>query len=420
MSSAALEMLKNGSMAKEPEPMAETEEVDIDKLKTHAQINKVVADYSLTVPDNWGEMTVPQKKQYLNETYGDEGDDEDPQKPDPMDTLTVEEVDSNVVAAPEEQADEAAVEEAQDEPTAGASLKNLMAEAEAAGAVEEINEILAEADAIINDEPAPAEKPKAKKSGKAKAADIDAAATAPEEVTDFSNIVTAIENMGREASLKAVEELSEQSGYAMFKQGGLFARIKSQGWYDPFDSFEEWVAQVHGMAKRKAQYSIAIYENLVNSEIPFEKVKGLKWSKLKEIAPIMTKETADEWIEKAQTMNVSNLIEEVKAHKKAMAAAITGEQADGAELVKKVITRSFKLYEDQAEVVETAIDRAKHDTGADENNQALEAICLSYLAGDKKITVGKQTLADAIKEAGFEKAIELVAEMFPEHDITIG
>lgn len=409
MSNAALELLKNG-MAQEPEPM-ESEEIDIDKLKTHSQINKVVEDYGLEVPDNWGALSVADKKKYLNETYGDESEDADePEEETPVDDQGDEQDpdEGEEVQSPEIKEPEVEIPEPTEEPKAGDSLKAMMEQVETTP--ESVEE--------------PVEPPKAtKEKGKAKKDKpaLDDAATAPSEVEDFTNVVQAIENMDRDTSLKAVDELSEQSGYAMFKLGGLFARIKSQGWFDPFDSFEEWVQSVHGMAKRKAQYSISIYESLVNSEIPFEKCKGVKWSKLKEIAPVMDKDTADLWIEKAKNLSVTNLIEEVKAHKKAAMAAISGEQADGSEIVKKVITRSFKLYEDQAEVVETAISKAKAETGADENNQALEVICLDYLSSTGKgVTVNKKDLASAIKEVGFEKAIEMVAAMFPEHDITIG
>ena len=124
MSNAALELLKNG-MAKEPEPMAEAEEVDIDKLKTHSQINKVVEDYGLETPDNWGAMTVDQKKKYLNETYGD---DEDGDTPD-----TGDEDSADPVASPEtpvEDQPEVEIPEPEEEPKAGDALKNMMAEVE--------------------------------------------------------------------------------------------------------------------------------------------------------------------------------------------------------------------------------------------------------------------------------------------------
>jgi len=404
MSSAALEMLKNGA-SKEPE-MAEAEDVDIDKLKTHSQIDKVVADYELEVPDNWKSMTVGDKKKYLNETYGD-------------DTEESEEGEGSSDQAEEGEASEVeqteGPDEAEEQPSAGAGLAKMMADAEEAqaeGTAANIEEVAVEEVPV---------EPKSKKGGKKTKADQVETVTADtgEEVEDFSNVVSVIENMDREASLKAIEQLSEQSGYAMFKMGGLFARIKSQGWFDPYESFEEWAGAVHGVAKRKAQYSISIYENLVNSEIPFEKCKGIKWSKLKEIAPVMTKDTADVWIEKAKEMNVSNLIEAVKAHKKSLLDANSGDpNAEG--LAKKVITRSFKLYEDQAEVVQTAIDKAKADTGAEENNQALERICLDFLSSTGGGGSSKPDLPKALKEMGFEKAIEMVAELFPDQDITIG
>lgn len=425
MSSAALEMLKNGK-AKEPEPMADTtEEVDIDALKTHAQIDKVVKDYELETPDNWKALTVGQKKAYLNENYGDGDGDEEEQTGDAADPDTGDPEAGGADLHPDEaQAEEIPESTEDDGPAPGAALAKMMADAEASQAAAEADEAALETVNVKDEEPVVLEtqpkKSNKKATAKEKAAEVAAPGNA-DEVEDFSNVVQTIENMDREASLKAIEQLSEQSGYAMFKMGGLFARIKSQGWFDPFETFEEWAGEVHGVAKRKAQYSISIYENLVNSEIPFEKCKGIKWSKLKEIAPVMTKETADVWIEKAKEMNVSNLIEAVKAHKKSLLASAGGD-ADATDVTKKVITRSFKLYEDQAEVVQTAIDKAKADMGADENNQALERICLDFLSstGQGGVTVNKKDLSSAIKEVGFEKAIELVASLFPEHDITIG
>ena len=58
-----------------------------------------------------------------------------------------------------------------------------------------------------------------------------------------------------------------------------------------------------GSQGRKARYLISIYDNLVTKMIPWEKVSHLGWTKLKDLAPVLTPENVDEWVAKAEKLH---------------------------------------------------------------------------------------------------------------------
>src|SRR5674476_411675 len=105
------------------------------------------------------------------------------------------------------------------------------------------------------------------------------------------------------------------------------------------------------MQARKAYYLIAIYTDLVTKQIAWEKVKHLGWTKLKELAPILTPENTDEWVAKAEKLTVMELIAALKAG--TSPSDITGKTSDD------VTTLKFKLKPDQLEIVQAAVAKAK-------------------------------------------------------------
>jgi hypothetical protein len=77
-------------------------------------------------------------------------------------------------------------------------------------------------------------------------------------------------------------------------------------------------------------------------------------------------------------MTVLQLNAYVKQHKAGESGGSTGDDDSG---VPKVSSMTFKMHDDQKEVVTEALDKAKEESKTEHNNVALEAICLDYLSG---------------------------------------
>ena len=245
---------------------------------------------------------------------------------------------------------------------------------------------------------------KAKKPAKGKAV---SKATGNVEVMSpdaLSDLVHEIENLDQKHALAAIWGLAEQAEFTYFRLGGVLSVIQSNGWYKPYASFHEFVESEHGISYRKATYWVAIYNHLADSKVPWEKVKDLGWTKLKEIASILTPENVDEWVKIASDNKTLQLMEIVANHKKAGTPHAIEDQTS-----KVVTTLTFKVHEDQKAGIQMAIEKAKEAAGTTVNTVALESICMDYMAS--------QTMKQKAQAMGAEAWLTIAAEVWP--DLTI-
>jgi len=200
--------------------------------------------------------------------------------------------------------------------------------------------------------------------------------------------------------------LKDLSAISFFKLGGVFSVAQANSWFDGYANLKEFAESKYGIAYRNATYWVSIYNNLAESKVPWDKVKGIGWTKLKEIAKILTIENVDEWVQIATENNTLQLGEIVNAHKKKAAGlAIESDEA------KTVTTKTFKMHDGQRQVIEAAIEKAKEATGTKVETVALETISQEYLASP--------TMLSRMKSLGLEAAAELMEKAFPLAQITI-
>lgn len=371
---ASLSLLKGGKkssvkdeLAKTPEPEVEVEAeepeaqededaevvVDVDNMTTK-QIDALVEEHEIEVPATWAKMTLAKKKAWLNEQFSE--------------------------AEPE---GEAETEKVVDEPEAPA-------------------EEAVEAPAT------PAKKPAKGKASKSK--EVAPAVQSGEVIQPgddvLSDLVHEIENMKEKEARETVAALNDATEMTMFKLGGVLSVIQANQWFDPYASFREYVEKELGLHYRKATYWVSIYNNLAESKIPWSKVKGLGWTKLKEIAEIITVDNVDEWVKIAQGQTTLQLIETVKLHKQKDAPKSIEDQTS-----KTVTTKTFKVHEDQRKTIEAAIEKAKGDSGTTVDTVALEFICIDYLGG--------QTLTQKLQGLGLEAALAALDKAFPNTNISV-
>jgi hypothetical protein len=226
-----------------------------------------------------------------------------------------------------------------------------------------------------------------------------------------------VENLTKDSAYSLIPQLIEDIEGNHFRLGGVLAVIQSNGWNEGFGSFKEAVEEKFGLHYRKAMYLIAIYNALVKNQIPWVKIKDLGWTKLKELAPILTPENVDEWVTKASVLTVKQLIEAIKKS----STATEGETTSDGQPTSTVETMTFKLHMDQKETVKHALDKAKAEVGTDVDTVALENICVGYLGG--AVAIGKSAEAPTLKEMmakhTYEEVLMVFEQVFPDVNLQV-
>jgi hypothetical protein len=202
------------------------------------------------------------------------------------------------------------------------------------------------------------------------------------------DLIHEIENLKEAQTYELIGALLDQIELTYFALGGILSRAQTNGWRDGYPSFREFVEGKYGLAYRKAMYLMKIYNSLVESKVPWSKVADLGWSKLREIAPLLTLANVDDWVTLAQQQNHVQLVESVKV-------------AQGKKKTPDDLSMfTFHPNMDQRAKITAALAKAKEVSGTDVSSVALEYICLDYLSGQ---TLAQQMLA--IGPAGAAKAI---------------
>lgn len=231
--------------------------------------------------------------------------------------------------------------------------------------------------------------------------------------------VVTLEGLEMNAALSLVSELSENIDYNYFQLGGVLSTIQSKGWYHEagYDSFKEFVAKEYGLGPRKALYLVSIYNGLVDSGVAWNKVKHLGWTKLKELANVITPDNVDHWVGVAENSTVLQLLEAIKGANTAGDSGSSSDDAEG-QPTSNVTTMTFKVHTDQKETVRQALDKAKEEAGTDVDTVALEMICMSFLQGGK-VTKQVTGLKDAMAGASWEEVLSVFEQLWPDVDVEV-
>ena len=217
----------------------------------------------------------------------------------------------------------------------------------------------------------------------------------------------------KEAVYKQIGDVTNNKSFDDFKLGGLLAMAQDAKWFkaDGYDNFKDFLAEVFPLIDyRKARYVIAMYLALVASEVEWDQVKDIGWTKLSRIAQVMDKDNAEGWINKARESTTVELLELIKIAKQ------TGD-GEAPTPSEPIVKKNFALHEDQNEVVEDALSKAKAESDTEFDSVALDAICQNYLSGE---TVGPpQTLKQVMEEAGHMAVLEAFEVLWPSIDLHV-
>ena len=238
-----------------------------------------------------------------------------------------------------------------------------------------------------------------------------------------------VENMTKDAAFEAAATLEDDIEFSYFRLGGILARIHTEQWYteEGFEKFPEFVESRFGIKRSKAFHLIGIYNGLLESGVPWEEVKDVGWSKLKELVNVMTKKNVKGWVKRAKDMTVMQLIAYIKDQN-------AGDGTKGSESdAKKISSMTFKVHDDQKELINQALDKAKTETGSEFPAVALEAISMDYLAGpskpakevetdakdEKPAKPTKAVLKDYMENFTWEEVLGVFEEIWPDVDLMV-
>jgi len=226
--------------------------------------------------------------------------------------------------------------------------------------------------------------------------------TSEDKLTSIAKVIEAIQDE-KEATTYALD-LIENEGMNEFKLGGIFSVMLTHGWKGDTKETYMYITDTFELGKRKAQYCVAMYNSLVNAELSWQHVKSIGWTKLKEITDIITLDTVDFWIEKANEMNIDNFKAFVKDFKK----KLSGDKSE--TIVSNIITKTLKFHEDQAEIYSSAVQKAKEINGTEYDTVAIENICLEFLGSGSTSQANKEDkMAGAVSKVDLGVVMEYLS-----------
>ena len=137
-----------------------------------------------------------------------------------------------------------------------------------------------------------------------------------------------------------------------------------------FKKLDEYL-DANKIGRRTARYLISIWWwfGIAMYDHPevLQKVKGLGWTKVSMLVGIVDHTNVDEWATKADALNVKQLARLIKEYK-------------GEDTEKDAMTRMmFVLAEEQAELVNRALELAGKAADSNKKGHLISLICMDYL-----------------------------------------
>jgi hypothetical protein len=159
-----------------------------------------------------------------------------------------------------------------------------------------------------------------------------------------------------------------------------------------FTDFKDYTENELGTGYRKAMYLVDVADCMKKNNISTAKALKLGWTKLKDLAKVLTEENSKEWMDKAEKMTTRDLGEAVKVSRK--------EDGGGRENVPHITTMTFRMGEAEASVITEAIEEAKKLLEGGDSAQAsvlsLEMICQDWMES-KGVAPTRTKLSDHVR-----------------------
>jgi hypothetical protein len=215
-----------------------------------------------------------------------------------------------------------------------------------------------------------------------------------------------IEKLDEPAALAALQNCEDLNEEGHFTMGGLLSLHLRKKWFSSWKSFDKWVESNTTLGRATARALVQTYDAIVNSGVKWAQVQHIGWTKLRCIAPVLTKDNAEHWIKIAAGGTRNQAVEAVKKH-------LASSSAAGLSAPKGTpYVWNFTVPEDRNWIVAKAFDTAKEEAGTTHDLAAFQHICRAYAV--------KANLAERLKKVGFKRAQAALAKAFPHNGLTDG
>lgn len=238
--------------------------------------------------------------------------------------------------------------------------------------------------------------------------------------SDLELLTQSLEKLTQQEAITQMRELHLQGGLNDFKLGGVLCVIYENKYWKgtAHANFKDFVTEELGVNYFKATYLIRIYRVMVECSISLEKVTSIGWSKMKELLEVIKPDNVDHWLKLASESTVVQLRAMVEASKASFAKGPADDEGES-KPKSNVTSITFKVHEDQKDIIQSAIDTAKHIQETEFDNVALEAVCLSFLAAPAEAVVAEVDLAAEFRKLGPIEVLTLFDTIWPEYEVSL-
>ena len=122
-----------------------------------------------------------------------------------------------------------------------------------------------------------------------------------------------LETITKEDALAAISQLAQQESEDWFRIGMILSAYRSSRSESEWKDLLSYADANFQVNKRKAYYLIDIYENLTKNGVTIEQVSTVGWTKLKEIAHLLTQDNVDYWVKTANENSTKTLLALLKS-----------------------------------------------------------------------------------------------------------
>ena len=137
------------------------------------------------------------------------------------------------------------------------------------------------------------------------------AATHTPALTDFKDY---LESVTQEDALDSIKNLAQMESEDWFRIGMVLSSFQKTKGEEEFKSLLLYAEQNFQINPRKAYYLISIHDNLVGSNITPTQVSQIGWTKLKEIAHLLSPTNVDYWVEVCKSNTTKQIIALLKSN----------------------------------------------------------------------------------------------------------
>lgn len=182
-----------------------------------------------------------------------------------------------------------------------------------------------------------------------------------------------------------------------------------------YQNFKEYVeSEELNFQMRKAQYLINIQDWFGKMPANIQDwIRGLGWTKAKELTGIVKAENAAEWMNKIEGKTVKEIINIVKGKdgdegsgEGAYGEGGEGEGGEGSTTEQeKPVKMSFSLFPGQKKNVDDALAQAQTVAESDKPGNLLDLICTAYLSS----SIGVDNVAEYLEKVERQIGVKLIA-----------